>query len=94
MLAGDNKKMSDKKLFIKNVELKEYNDSKFPHITGLDEKHRRGENGENLLSLMGTKAQINSYLQTAAKDIISERCRTLNDLPKYRIINTTVKRIW
>jgi len=53
---------------------------------GLEKKNRINENGENYVSLMGTKQQINRYLQD--KPIISERLRTLNDIPHYRIINT------
>jgi len=53
---------------------------------GLEKKNRINENGENYVSLMGTKEQINRYLQD--KPIISERLRTLNDIPHYRIINS------
>ena len=76
-------------IFIKNVTLNEG----ITHdlVEGLEKKNRIGENGENHVSLMGTKQQINTYLQD--KPIISERLRTLNDIPHYRIINTKKIRI-
>ena len=71
-------------LFRKNVILNEgITHDLYP---GLEKKNRINENGENYVSLMGTKEQINRYLQD--KPIISERLRTLNDIPHYRIINT------
>ena len=75
-------------LFRKNVILREFNihNPKTPLSEGLDVKHRRQPNGEDYVSLMGTKHQINNYLQDAP--ILSERLRTLNDLPKMRIIGT------
>jgi hypothetical protein len=80
-------------LFRKNVILREFNihNSKTPLSEGLEVKHRRQPNNEDYVSLMGTKQQINNYLQEAP--ILSERLRTLNDLPKMRIINSTVVRI-
>ena len=76
-------------IFIKNVTL----DEGITHdlYPGLEKKNRLGENGENYVSLMGTKQQINKYLQD--KPIISERLRTLKDIPHYRIINTRKIRI-
>ena len=60
---------------------------------GLDILNRKQEeNGENYMSLTGTKQQINTYLQD--KPMLSERLRTLNSVPKYRIINTKLKRIY
>jgi len=78
-------------LKIKNVILKDY---KITHdlSPGLEIRHRREENDENYMSLMGTKQQINQYLRD--KPVLSDRLRTLNDLPKYRIINTTKTRIY
>lgn len=75
-------------LFRKNVVLNEG----ITHdlYEGLEKKNRIID-GYNYVSLMGTKEQINKYLQD--KPIISERLRTLNDLPHYRIINTKVVRI-
>ena len=78
-------------LRIKNVIMKEI---KITHDLpeGLEALHRKEANGENYLSLMGTKQQINSYLQD--KPILSERLRTLNSVPKYRMINTKLERIY
>jgi len=79
-------------IFRKNVILRNFND--FPNKkleTGLELTHRKYENNEDYCSLMGTKPQINTYLQNA--DIISDRCRTLKSVPKYRVINTKVERI-
>jgi len=59
---------------------------------GLDVIHRKEQNGENYMTLTGTKQHINQYLQD--KPILSERLRTLNNLPKYRIINTIKKEIY
>jgi hypothetical protein len=59
---------------------------------GLEITHRREANGENYMSLMGTRQQINRYLQD--KPILSERSRTLNNVPKYRIINSVKERIY
>lgn len=76
-------------LFRRNVILREFNihSPKTPLSKGLEVKHRRQPNNEDYVSLMGTKTQINRYLQDAP--IVSERLRTLNDLPKMRVINTT-----
>lgn len=81
-------KMTDT-LFRKNVILREFNihNPKTPLSEGLDVKHRVQPNGEDYVSLMGTKQHINRYLQNAP--LLSERLRTLNDLPKMRIIDTT-----
>ena len=59
---------------------------------GLDIINRKKENNENYMTLTGTKQQINTYLQD--KPILSDRLRTLNNIPKYRIINTTKERIY
>jgi len=59
---------------------------------GLDIIHRINENNEDYSTLTGTKQQINNYLQD--KDIISDRLRTLNNLPKFRIISTQKERIY
>lgn len=77
-------------LFRKNAILRNY----FPRIPleeGLEILHRKETNNEDYVSVMGTKPQINKYLQQA--DIISERSRTLKNVPKYRIINTKKIRI-
>jgi len=60
-------------------------------IKGLDVINRN-INNENHVSITGTKQQINQYLQD--KPILSERLRTLNNLPKFRIINTRKERIY
>jgi hypothetical protein len=78
-------------LRIKNVILKDF---KIRHdlLEGLDIANRRRENNENYMSLMGTKQQINHYLQD--KPVLSDRLRTLNNVPKYRIINSVKTRIY
>jgi len=70
---------------IKDVILKDFN-IKPVGIKGLEITNRRQENNENYVSLVGTKGQINTYLQNAP--ILSERLRTLKTVPKYRIIST------
>jgi hypothetical protein len=79
-------------LFLKNVIFKEFN-RKVKLIEGMDKINRIGDNGENYSSLTGTKPQINRYLQDCGNNILSDRLRTLNNLPKFRIINTTRERI-
>ncbi len=59
---------------------------------GLDIINRAEDNNENHMTLTGTNQQIDRFLQD--KPIISERLRTLNNLPKYRIIGTTKQRIY
>jgi len=61
-------------------------------IEGLDIINRQSNNGENYMTLTGTKAQINTYLQD--KPVLSDRLRTLNNIPKYRIINTIKSEIY
>jgi hypothetical protein len=61
-------------------------------IEDMDVVNRKSENNENHMSITGTKQQINKYLQD--KPILSERLRTLNNLPKYRIINSVKVRIY
>jgi len=73
-------------LFRKNVILRGHNIHQTPLSPGLEKKNRFMPNGENYVTLIGTKAQINTYLQDAP--ILSERLRTLNDLPRMRVINT------
>ena len=72
-------------LFRKNVILRGHDIHSIPLEKGLEKKNRFEVNNENHVSLLGTKTQINRYLQDAP--IISERLRTLNDLPKMRVIN-------
>lgn len=78
-------------LFRKNVILRGHDIHSIPLSEGLEKKNRLVDNNENLVSLMGTKQQINRYLQDAP--IVSERLRILNDLPKMRVINSKVVRI-
>jgi len=59
---------------------------------GLDIINRAKENNENHMTLTGTNKQIDRFLQD--KPIISERLRTLNNLPKYRILGTEKQRIY
>lgn len=59
----------------------------------MDKVNRKEENNENYATITGTKDQINDFLQLSAKDLISERCRTLKRLPKYRMIGSTKIRI-
>jgi hypothetical protein len=73
-------------LFRKNVILRGHDIHSIPLSEGLEKKNRLVDNNENFVSLMGTKQQINRYLQDA--HIVSERLRTLNDLPKMRVINS------
>lgn len=80
-------------LRIKNVTLKELNVTELPPgFEGLDIIHRKVDNNECHMTLTGSKTQINNYLQN--KPILSERLRTLNNLPHYRIINTIKKEIY
>lgn len=77
-------------LYLKNVIFKNY-DIDFLRIKGLDKINRLSDNNENYATLTGTKEQINQYLQD--KPILSERLRTLNNLPKFRLIGTKKQRI-
>ena len=72
-------------LFRKNVTLRGHDIHSIPLEKGLEKKNRLIDNNETNVSLLGTKGQINRYLQNAP--IVSERLRTLNDLPKMRMIN-------
>ena len=74
---------------IKNVILNKHH----PYLEeGLEYMERFRENGEVHMSITGTKQQINRYLQDAP--ILSERLRTLNNVPHFRIINTIKKEIY
>lgn len=79
-------------LFKKSVILREWNPERYaPQSEGLEITHRKQQNNEDYATLAGTKQQINQYLQDAP--VLSERLRTLNSLPKYRIIDTKKVRI-
>jgi hypothetical protein len=68
---------------IKNVTIK----SPYKYTEpGLEMLETKQDNNEINVSLTGSKAQINRYLQDAP--ILSERLRTLKNIPHYRIINT------
>ena len=76
-------------LYLKNVILKQHDILRVRNLPGMDAIHRKQENNENYVTLTGTKQQINKYLQECGNNILSERLRTLNNLPKYRLIGTT-----
>ena len=79
-------------IFSKNVILRDWNNSiRLPLDKGLEAIHRKQENNEDYLTLTGTKAQINTYLQNAP--ILSEHLRTLNNLPKWRMFSNEKIRI-
>jgi len=79
-------------LFRKNVILENYTDfRKLKLEEGLEVLHRRESNNEDYASIIGTKPQINRYLQDAP--VISDRLRTLKSVPHYRIINSHKIRI-
>jgi len=76
---------------LKNVILKDYKWREVG-IEGVDVINRKETNGENYVTITGTKQQINQYLQD--KPILSERLRTLKNIPHARIINTTKEVIY
>lgn len=77
-------------LFRKNVILRD--NRRRPLLPGLESLERYNQpNNENYITLVGSKAQINSYLQDAP--ILSERLRTLNDLPRFREIRGHMVRV-
>ena len=78
-------------LIRKDLILRDWYNRKRIQETGLEAVHRISDNNEDYCSLMGTKPQINRYLQDAP--IISERLRTLKNVPKWRIINSKKERI-
>jgi hypothetical protein len=80
-------------LFLKNVIMRQDILGKIKPQKDMDVIHRKEQNGESYVSLTGTKQQINRYLQDSANSILSERLRTLNNLPKFRQISTTRVRI-
>jgi len=81
-----------KSVILKNINIQNRNDILgIPIKEGLDITHRQMPNNEVYSTLQGTKEQINHYLQSAP--LLSDRLRTLNNLPKYRIINTKKVRV-
>ena len=76
-------------LKIKNVTIK----SPYKYTEpGLEMLQTKTENGETNVSLTGTKPQINRYLQNAP--LLSERLRTLKNIPHYREINSKLVEIY
>jgi hypothetical protein len=86
----------DMSIKVKNVIFRNFDDvtdlTKPRPEKGIDITTHRSNNNEGYASITGTKQQINHYLQD--KILISDRLRTLNNIPKYRIINTTKERIY
>ena len=81
-----------KNVILKNINIQNRNDIlSIPIQKGLDITHRQKENNEDYATLQGTKQQINHYLQEAPE--LSSRLRTLNNLPKFKIINTQKVRV-
>ena len=85
---------------IKSVLLKDFNVNKdvrpfTPYKQGVEVKWQQSDNNETYASIVAeNKQEINKQLSLLSNKIVSERCRTLNSLPKFRIINTTKKRIY
>ena len=88
---------------IKNIQLKNWNLKNVrgfdPYKEGVeikwtqdkDDKH----NNETYASIIANnKQEINNQLSILSNNIGSERARTLNSIPKWRIIQTTKKRIY
>ena len=67
----------------KNIEVKWFQDDESKH------------NNQTYASFIGNrKEDINNQLSALSNKIVSERVRTLNNLPKMRIINSKVERIY
>lgn len=87
-------------LRIKSVLLKDFDKKDIrpftPYKEGVEIQWQKSENkNETYASIVANnKQEINNQLSLLSNKISSERCRTLNNLPKYRIINTTVKRVY
>ena len=88
---------------IKNILLKDFNLADVrgfePYKEGVEFKwtQQRDDrrNNETYASIIAeNKQEINTQLNILSKHIGSERARTLNSLPKWRIIKTTKKRIY
>lgn len=56
-------------------------------LMGLDIKNTYVDNEKKFFSMIGSKQQIDRYLTKYQP--VSERLRTLNSIPKYRVIETT-----
>jgi hypothetical protein len=87
---------------IKNVQLKDFNLSDvrpFQPNKDIEIKWYQDEdskkNNETYASIIGNnKAEINQQLSDLSNNLQSERARTLNNVPMWRIINTVKKRIY
>ena len=84
---------------IKTVNLKNWNISNVrnftPYKEGVEVKWHQDEKDETYASIIANnKQEINKQLDLMSKNILSERVRTLNNVPKFRIINTQKKRIY
>ena len=83
---------------IKNVELKNFDIQKdvrpFVPQKDIEIKWHQNNNGTYASIIGNNKHEINNQLSVLSKNIASERARTLNSLPKWRILNTTKKRIY
>ena len=78
---------------IKNVQLGDFNLSNvrgFKPNPNIEIKWQQSDNNTTYASFIGnTKSDINNQL-AQLNNIISDRVRTLREVPKYRIIKTTV----
>ena len=88
---------------IKNVQLKNFNlndvrpfqPNKDIEIKWDQNDKDSKQNNETYVSIIGNnKAEINNQLSKLSKNLQSERVRTLNNVPMWRIINTVQKRIY
>jgi len=88
---------------IKNIQLKDFNLSqvrpfqpnKDIEIKWQQEDEDSKKNNETYASIIGNnKQEINQQLTKLSKNLQSERVRTLNNVPIWRIINTTKRRIY
>ena len=87
---------------IKHVQLKDFNlkgvgsfkPNKDIEVKWFQDKDSK-KNNETYASFIGNnKKEINKQLSVLSDKILSERVRTLKEIPKYRVINTVKKRIW
>jgi len=88
---------------VKNVQLKNFNlkqvkpfrPNKDIEIKWDQEDKDSKQNNDTYASIIGNnKAEINKQLSKLSKNLQSERVRTLNNVPMWRIINTVQKRIY
>ena len=77
---------------IKHVQLGDFNLSNvrpFRPNKNIEIKWKQADNNTTYASFIGSKQDINNQL-AGLNNIISDRVRTLREVPKYRIIKTTV----